>query len=259
MEEKSQKNVLAAERTMSIFEALVKFEDIGVSEIARITSIHKSTVFRFVQTLSDLGYLIRNEEKDTYSLSTKMNAFHRYSDRQELLKHYGVIAMKEISNLTGETIHLAKLEDMQLIYLHKIESTHTLRVCTMISAIGKYAPLYCTGLGKAMLAWLPKEEQINYIETISFKRFTPNTIIDGDQLLKELETIKTKGVSLDREENEKGIFCIAAPIFSKSHHVLAAISLSGPTVRLDDKTISNYSTLIKEKAQEITDLLNHSN
>ena len=259
MEDKSQKNVLAAERTMAIFEALAKFEEIGVSEIARITSIHKSTVFRFVQTLTDLGYLIRNEENDTYSLSTKMNAFHRYSDRQELLKHYGILAMKEISNITGETIHLAKLEDMQLIYLHKIESTHTLRVCTMISAIGKYAPLYCTGLGKAMLAWLPKEEQRNYIETNSFKRFTPNTIIDGDQLIKELEIIKTKGVSLDREENEKGIFCIAAPIFSKNHHVLAAISLSGPSVRLDEKTISNYSALIKEKAQEITNLLSQSN
>jgi len=129
----------------------------------------------------------------------------------------------------------------------------------MISAIGKYAPLYCTGLGKAMLAWLPKEEQRNYIETNSFKRFTPNTIIDGDQLIKELEIIKTKGVSLDREENEKGIFCIAAPIFSKNHHVLAAISLSGPSVRLDEKTISNYSALIKEKAQEITNLLSQSN
>ena len=259
MEEKNQKNVLAAERTMAIFEALVKFEEIGISEIARITSIHKSTVFRFVQTLTDLGYLIRNEENDTYSLSTKMNAFHRYNDRQELLRHYGIMAMKEISNLTGETIHLAKLEDMQLIYLHKIESTHTLRVCTMISAIGKYAPLYCTGLGKAMLAWLPKEEQLNYIENNSFKRFTPNTIVDADQLLKELEIIRERGTSLDREENEKGVFCIASPIFSKNNHVLAAISLSVPTVRLDEETISNYSSLVKEKAQEITNLLNQSN
>lgn len=234
--------VNAVERTMLILETIAKKNKIILSDIAKETKIHKSTVFRFLNTLEDLGYIAKNPKDEKYFLTTKMNNFHSTSSLEGVLLEEGIQIIETIAKHTKETVHLAKLDNNKLTYLYKIESTQTLRVSTASHIAGE-APLYCTGLGKAMLAFLNDDQRNKIINNINFIKFTDTTITDNKTLLKELEEIKKRGYSIDNEEHEIGIMCVSAPILVREKPI-AAISISGPVQRMKDN-IQKYSILIE--------------
>ncbi len=237
-----ENKVTAVERTMKILETISKNKKIILSDIAKQTDLHKSTVFRFLNTLDDLGYIAKNPKDEQYFITSKMNNFHTTSSIEGILLEEGVQIIQAIAKHTNETVHLAKLDNSKLTYLHKIESTQTLRVSTS-SHISGEAPLYCTGLGKAMLAYLDPEEALKIIEKIEYTKFTEKTIIDRASLIQELKTIKEKGYAIDNEEHEIGIMCISSPILVRGKPV-AAISISGPIQRMNNN-IHKYSILIE--------------
>ena len=237
-----ENKVTAVERTMLILETIAKNKKIILSDIAKETNIHKSTVFRFLNTLETLGYIAKTPKDELYFITTKMNTFHSTSSIEGILLEEGVQIVETIAKHTKETVHLAKLDNSKLTYLHKIESTQTLRVSTSSQVFGE-APLYCTGLGKAMLAFLDEKEINKIIDDITFQKFTETTITDRESLLKELSKIREQGYALDKEEHEIGIMCIAAPILVRNKPV-AAISISAPVQRIQNN-IHKYSILIE--------------
>ncbi|MGD1821870.1 MAG: IclR family transcriptional regulator [Pleomorphochaeta sp.] len=234
--------VTAVERTMLILETIANNNKIILSDIAKKTKIHKSTVFRFLNTLEDLGYIAKDPKDEQYFITTKMNNFHSNSSLEGILLSEGVNLVETIAKHTQETVHLAKLDNNKLTYLHKIESTQTLRVSTASHVSGE-APLYCTGLGKAMLAYLEEDEVNKIIKNIVYEKFTETTITDNETLLKELKQIREQGYSIDNEEHELGIMCVSAPILVRNKPI-AAISISGPLIRMKDN-IQKYSILIE--------------
>lgn len=234
--------VTAVERTMLILETISKNNKIILSDIAKQTKIHKSTVFRFLNTLEDLGYIGKNSTDEKYFLTTKMNNFHNVTSVEGVLLKEGIQIVEKIAKYTKETVHLAKLENRKLTYLHKIESTQTLRVSTS-SQISGEAPLYCTGLGKAMIAFLDEDETLKIVKLLNYEKFTDTTITNEKSLLRELDLIKKQGYAIDNEEHEIGIMCVAAPILVRNNPI-AAISISGPSQRMKDK-IQQYSILIE--------------
>jgi IclR family KDG regulon transcriptional repressor len=237
-----ENKVTAVERTMLILETIVKNKKIKLSDIAKETKIHKSTVFRFLNTLEDLGYIAKDPKEEQFFITTKMNNFHTTSSIEGILLEEGVQIVETIAKHTKETVHLAKLDNNKLTYLHKVESTQTLRVSTA-SQISGEAPLYCTGLGKAILAFLDKKEIETIIKEFNYYKFTDNTIKNSKQLLEELEIIKERGYSIDNEEHEIGIMCVSAPILVRNKPI-AAISISGPAQRMNNN-IQKYSILIE--------------
>lgn len=242
-----QNKVLAVERVMSILEYLAQKGSTTLSQIARDVSLHKSTLFRFLSTLTFLGYVYKDTETETYSLTQKMNHFVNYTDEYSLLHEFAIPIMEVLANTTQETIHLATMENGKIHYINKIESTQSLRVATS-SQSGGDAPVYCTGLGKALLAAKSEDEKRTIVKTLSFNKYTANTITDQGELLTELLKIKANGYAIDNEEHEEGIFCIAAPIIGKDRNALAAISITGPAFRMIQNK-ETYIQLLQEKIQ----------
>ncbi len=242
--------VTAVERTMLILETIAKNNQITLSDISKKTDLHKSTVFRFLNTLESLGYIIKTPKDEGYYLSTKMNNFHVASNIDNILLDEGIRIVDAIAKHTKETVHLAKLEDDKLTYLYKVESTQTLRVSTSSQIAGE-APLYCTGLGKAMLAYLKKDDLIKIIDKLDFIKFTDTTITDKESLNEELIKIKEKGYSIDNGEHEIGIMCISKPILLKELPI-AAISISGPAERMNNN-IQKYYLLLETLIDDFQD------
>jgi DNA-binding IclR family transcriptional regulator len=255
----SNDQVSAVVRAMGILEILSKEESLSLTEIAKRSKIHKSTVFRFLNTLSRLGYVYKNANNDRYGLSLKLNALVGLRSGSDDILRFADSLLDRLAQETGETVHLAVLEKNALVYLRKIESSRSLRVVSMVSTVGGSVPMYCTGLGKAILAWLPLHEQEKYIAHQTFQKFTETTITDGPSLLKELALIKERGYAFDQQEHEEGVVCIAAPVFTSGQLPIAAVSIAGPSVRMGEETLERYIRFILAATREISEKLGAMN
>ncbi|OLP58735.1 IclR family transcriptional regulator [Xaviernesmea oryzae] len=153
---------------------------------------------------------------------------------------------------TGETVHVGMLLDTEIVYLDKMESRQTV---TMISRIGQAAPAYCTGLGKAALSSLLPERLETVLSRIVFQPFTPNTHLDRSSLLTELETIRQCGYAFDREEHEKEIRCVAAPVFDGQRNLVGGISVTGPAYRVSMDSLEAWAPVVRAAARALNDEL----
>jgi IclR family transcriptional regulator, KDG regulon repressor len=156
--------------------------------------------------------------------------------------------LDKLRTQTGETVNLAALDGCEILYLSVFESQHTFR---MVSEIGRRRPLYCTALGKAILAYLPPEQQKKIVSVTNFERFTPQTICSVEGLNKDLHKVHRRGYALDDEETVIGARCIAVPILNPDHKVIGGISVSGPVVRVTKRQIPEFAALLRASAEEI--------
>jgi IclR family KDG regulon transcriptional repressor len=243
--------VKAVNKTMCLLEALAQNEERGVTDLAGRAGMHKSTAYRFLNTLKELGYVRQNAANDKYSLTLKL--FELGScvlGRMELWEQAHPI-MELLAEQTRETVHLAVLDDGRLVYLGKFESTQALRV-SMSSRIGQSAPTYCTGVGKLLLAHLPPDQVERILDREGLRRFTEHTITDRSLLAAELESIRQHGYAFDDEEHEVGVRCVAAPVRNNQGATIAALSISIPTVRMPNDEIARYRELVTRAAEEIS-------
>jgi len=128
----------------------------------------------------------------------------------------------------------------------------------MISYVGKRAPLHCTALGKLLLAYLTEEERRKILEQKALPPLTENTITDKRELEKELNKVREQGFALDREENEKNVCCVAAPIRNHQGRVIAALSISSPTFRIDKKIQDNLKEALLMTSEKISQRLGYN-
>jgi DNA-binding IclR family transcriptional regulator len=200
-----------------------------VSELARQLQLDRSTTYRILLSLEKCGFVERDEKTGEYSLGMAAfeigNAFIRGVDFVKISKPI----MADLALRVQETVHLAVLSSTEIVYVDKADSPRTLGV---ISKIGQRAPVYCTALGKALLAHQSKEEMNRIIQKIRLKPYTKSTIISKKGLIEELKEIREKGYALDRREYEEEVECIAAPIRDHLGNVVAALSVSGPQKKI---------------------------
>ncbi len=165
--------------------------------------------------------------------------------------------LEKIRDLTSETVHLGILDQMEVVYLEKLQGLHAIGL--MSSRVGGRSPAQCTGLGKAMLAYQDQEKVRAYFKERGMKEYTEKTITDVDALIDHLDQIRDQGYAIDDEEHENGVHCVAVPIFDFSGSVVAAISISGPSERL--APIGQSQTLldwIREAGAEISKKMGYS-
>lgn len=253
--EKEPVEVLSVIKTLRILEALADHEKIGLKELTEIVDGHKSTVYRFMRTLIDQGYATR-DENEQFSATLKMFQIGMCIFSRLDLSQVAEPVLKRVALLSEETVHLAKCEDKHLVYLYKIESSHSLRV-SMMSKVGSNAPMYCTGVGKILLAWRTREELDEYLKECSFVRYTDKTIINALSLENELARIRENGYCFDDEEHEEGVRCVAAPVKDHNGNVVASLSVSGPAVRLSDERMQELVGLVMSSADEISNKLGY--
>lgn len=235
------------ERALTILE-LVAEEPRRIGEIADELNVHHSTALRLLHTLRDRQF-VRSDAAHRYTLGSSMFRLGQQALEAVDIREIARPGMEELNAQTNETIHLAILEDDQVVYVEKVEAQHPVR---MYSRIGKVAPLHCTGVAKAILAFFPSHQLDELVQRIDFHRFTPNTIGTAEAFRDELEEIRRQGWARDNEEHEIGIHCIAAPVWSADGTVVAGLSVSAPTSRLSWKELSSYVDSLVETTQAIS-------
>ena len=246
--ETDEKQLSAVERTMSILEAISKSGEVNLETLAKKTSLPKATLLRFLSSLASLGYVYR-DDADRYHLTLKMFSIGSRSLKDlDLIKVAEPFA-RELSKELGETVHMGILEDDQAIYVLKEESYYTIR---MYSRVGKAIPLYCTAIGKIFLSEMSEAELSDYFKNHTLRPFTAKSIRTEAALREELKRIKDRGWSIDDEEHEDNIMCLASPIRDNNGHVLAAISVSWPLFRFDRNNFEHEVKRIKEATAEIS-------
>jgi IclR family KDG regulon transcriptional repressor len=253
----SSTTVQAVSNALKIMEILSETSESGVSDLARALECQKSTTFRLLNTLKNEGYIVQDEKTEKYSLSLKIFRIGSSAINNLDLNKAALPIITQLSRETAETIHLCSVDNNQIVYLQKIESTYALKV-TMLSRIGATSPFYCTGVGKVLLAYQQKDIIKEYLEHTEFQPFTEHTITNPGDLDTELERIRRAGMAYDNEEHELGVRCIAAPIFNQAGMVIAALSVSGPTVRLVDSKLAALETLVIHAAHEISTLMGYA-
>lgn len=244
-------SVNAVVRVFTILETLSRYKIINLEHLARETKLAKPTVYRFLNTLRELGY-VRRDKNDQYFATLKMfSVGSRALDHMDLYLITHPIA-EELSECLGETVHIGVREDFEATYIVKIESKYTIR---MYSQVGKKIPLYCTAIGKALLSEESPETLGEYLETTRLVPFTPCTITSKKAFFEELARVRETGVAEDREEHETGIRCIGSPIRDYSGRITAALSVSWPMFRFDPARTDEYRQAVVRAAREISAVL----
>jgi DNA-binding IclR family transcriptional regulator len=200
-----------------------------MSELASRLNLDRSTTYRILLTLEECGMVERKEKTGEYTLGVGAfdigNAYLGQADWVQIAKP----VMAELASKARETVNLAVLSDTEILYLDKVDSPRSVGV---MSKVGQRNPVYCTALGKALLAFQPEGERDRILKAIRFKSFTPNTITSKMELVRELEGIRRQGYALDRREIEEDVECIAAPIRNHLGNAIAGISISGPQKKI---------------------------
>lgn len=222
-------------------------------EVASRSRLPVSTVHRFLVNLENAGYL--NCGRDgMYQLGIACFAIGQAALGQLDLRRVSLPYLEELNRQTRETIHLTLRHGSSAVYVEKLDSLEPLRI---YSRIGATVPLYCTAVGKIMLAYMPDEEREKVIPQLGLKRFTPNTVGNLQELAAELYRVRKNGYACDLEEHELHIRCIAAPVWDHEGKVSASVSITAPMVRMTVSRLRQLAPLIQTAGLQISRALGY--
>ncbi len=220
------------------------------ADLHRMSPLPKATLYRLAQTLVSQGMLVQNTENGTYSLGVRLVRLAHAAWRHASLAPIARRHLDILSQSSKLTVHLAQMEAGHVLYVDKRNLRESVQ---MFSEAGKVGPAYCTGVGKAMLAYMSVSQLDRTLRLQSFHRYTPKTVVDEAALRLQLERIRSRGFARDREEHEPGIICVAVPIFTANDRVLGAVSVSGTVIQTDFKTLEAQVPGLRQCADAIAE------
>jgi IclR family KDG regulon transcriptional repressor len=243
------------DRALSIL-PMVAEKPCHISEIAIQLGVHHSTALRLLHTLRNHGFVFELPDH-RYRLGSATFRLGFQALESIDLRSLARPAMQRLNDITGETIHLGILEDSDVFYVEKIEAVHP--GIRMHSRIGAAAPLHCTGVAKAILAYLPSERRHSLLNQRELHRYTEHTLTSIEEVENDLASSIERGYVIDAEEHDLGVHCIAAPVFSGNGDVAGGISISVPVSRVDRETLLGFAPVLLKESAEISKALGWSN
>ncbi len=227
----SRYNIRVLDRAFRVLSLFTDGKPRTLNEVSESIGLSPSTTFRLLTTMVSHSYVRRNENNNQYQLGLACLYLARaYQDSNDIRK----IALPELGSLrddTKETVHLAIMDGMEVVYLEKLPGLYAMGI--MSSRVGGRSPAHCTGLGKVFLAYLSPDEVRKYFTRKGLRRYTETTITDLPELMEHLAKIRDQGFGFDKGEHEYEVRCVAVPIFDINEQVIAALSVSGSSIRLD--------------------------
>ncbi len=243
-------NVTSIERTFSILEMLDKTQrGWNISEMSRKLNIPKSSAHVIFLTLERLGYIKKEASSKRYQLGIKVYGLGRSLMKNLDLPDLALPHMRWLVEQTKLTAHLGVLEKNKAVFIQKVDGPGMIKFDTYI---GKGADVHCTGLGKALLAYAPEEIAEEVLAGSSFQRHTKTTICKPAKLKKALSQVKSKGYSVDDEEEELGVRCIAAPIMNHVGETVAAVSVTGTIFQIEPARFDEIGFLVIKTSARIS-------
>lgn len=223
--------------------------ELGVTELSKKLKLHKNNIFRLLATLEARGYIEQNKSTENYRLGLKSLELGQTFIRQMGLLRQARHTLEKLADRTNETSYLAIMRNQDVVYLDVVEANQTVRVA---SRVGLRLPAYCTAVGKVLICSESEEEIRKRLPEQLVKR-TSKTLTDPKALVDHLKKVAKQGYAVDDEEFEEGVKCVAAPIRDYTGNVVAAISISGPAMRMPDKKVADeLGPAVKEAGEEIS-------
>ena len=236
-------------KALDVLDQVASFgRPVRFSELQADSPYPKATLFRLLQTLTSQRMLSLDPDNGSYTLGVRMVRLAHVAWSQSSLAPIARPFLDGLSEEMGETVHLAQLDNAHVLYVDKRNAAVPIE---MFSQAGKIGPAYCTGVGKAMLAFLPEDHLQRLLPQMSFHRYTDNTLVSTSALRAELVDIRRHGHAFDREEHEPGIICVAAPILSAQGRVLGALSLTSTIARTTLAALGGHASRVKLTATRI--------
>jgi DNA-binding IclR family transcriptional regulator len=224
-----------------------------IKDLSAGLGLPKGTIHRILSSLSYFGYVRQDPETKIYSLGLKLMELGALLGSQLDLRKVAEPVLRDLVEKTGEAAHMVILDRNEIVYIDKIEARQTTGGLVMSSRVGARNPAHSCAVGKVLLSHLSDEALDSLIREKGLSPRTANTITDPRLLKSHLEAVRRQGYAIDEEENERGIRCLAAPIFDGRGRPVAAISVSGPAVRVTRKVIQDvFKKEVMNAASEIS-------
>jgi DNA-binding IclR family transcriptional regulator len=250
-QKETKSSIQVIQRMMSLLAALSRHvTPVNLKQLAAETRLHPSTAHRILAVMVE-NRLVDRIEPGTYRLGIRLLELgnlvkSRINVRQEALVH-----MHRLHEELGETVNLSVRHADEVVYIERTADSHSMM--RVVQIIGARAPLHITAVGKLFLAEDGPDKCADYARRTGLPRFTENTLTDTDAFMKEIDKIRRQGYAFDNEEAEKGVSCIGAGIFSDDGRLVAGLSVSAPSDRLNRA----WAPQVRQTAEKISRALGH--
>jgi IclR family KDG regulon transcriptional repressor len=237
------------DKTFEIIEYMYQKDGkIGISQISKELNLPKATIFRILTTLKKWGYVEKTEELDKYMLGKSFIKLGSKVSSENDITSIAVPLINKLAKEAGESINLGILHNCEVVTVYNAKGEDFYLISNLIPV----SPLNCSAMGKLFLSQFSGEDLKEYFDSNMPETRTVNSIVDLESFLKLKKEIERDGISYDKEEYEYGLSCIAAPIYDTNKNIIAAISISGPTTRLNYKGCDNLKELLVLTTEEIS-------
>lgn len=251
----SPAQVRVLHKTLDILEALMRQNaGVNLALVSRWVGMPQPTVYRILNTLKMRGYVDRRSD-GTYRVSNKLFNRRRQKSKDEVLLELARPVMVNLSLQCRETVNLATLDEAEMVIIGTVEGQQSLR---LISKIGNRRYIHTTALGKAFASRMEESELRELLQSHGMPRLTPASLTAQAPFFAELKRIRRSGFSIDNEENEPGVCCIAGSVEGPSGEPIAALSISGPAFRLVPQRLRSFRSALRESCDAISAALRDS-
>ncbi len=241
--------IQSLDRAMLLLKVVAGGNGMSLTEIAEASDQSASTAYRVLITLQKHGMVEFDEVNQLWHVGVEaFRVGSVFLGRTSLVEQSRSV-MQSVVAQTGETANLAIVDGAEVVFLSQVETHEPIRA---FFRPGTRGPVHTSGIGKALLAFFPQQRIDEILKQTELKAFTAKTITDEAVLLAELAKIRECGWSVDDEERNMGMRCIAAPIFNSFGEAIAGLSISGPSVRVTPEQDVRLGKLIKSAAHEVT-------
>ena len=246
------KTIQSIDRAILLLEYISKHQGCRLIDMCTHYNLNKSTLHGILSTLEIHGLITKDMVSSTYSLGSKVYELGQLYQENFAIKKIARPYLVKLAEQFKETVHLAVLNNLSVLYIDKVESPHAFRVT---SKVGTTDPLLTTAIGKSLLSSL-SDERLDYIlESLLVTSFAESIELKKQLIIKELSFINECGIALDCDELEKGLSCIAVSIKNKINETVAAISISAPTSRFNKENLESMKKALMDTSSRIYELL----
>ena len=242
-------------RAIKVIELLAeRSAGMTTAQITELLNIPRNSVFRITSTLLEYGYLLRDEESKAFQLSKKLLTIGYAALSEESLIEKSLDGMRYLRDKYKETVPLGILNGREGLVIEEVPGLHSFRY---VLEPGRKFHLHTAAPAKAIMAFLPNEERSKIINQIKFKTFNENTVKSKKKLLEVLDNAQKNGYAIDHAEEIEGMHCIGAPIFNRTGYPIAAIWITGPSIRIKEKEFTAIGKDIKKACLKISKSLGY--
>lgn len=223
--------------------------ELTFAELMVQTRLYKATLFRLLEAMRSYGLIEVSKESGKYHLGLKFFDLGALAIGRLEIRKCADAELEWLAEQSGETAHLCILDGAEIVYISKVESRQALRIP---SGVGHRNPAYCTGVGKAILAFLDDEQIEKYLAQIVLRPLTDKTITCPEKMWQEIKSVRQQGYAIDDQEINENVRCIGAPIRDFSGKVIAGISIAGPAIRVTKSRVPELAVQVVKAANKIS-------